>query len=117
MIQRTSETDFEADVLAADCVVLANFWVGWSDECRRMRLLMEALDRLIGQFVRIVAIDCEKNQALTTEFGVHGVPTLLIFENGRVVNRFSGMVTAEEIRPELAQSVAEKLDHQSGPSS
>lgn len=91
------EFEFHGEVINSPQWVFVNFWSGWSDECNLMRLLMQALETDLKTEWKIVEVNWDLNKELALQYGVYGVPTLLIFYQGTLIDRYSGRITAEEI--------------------
>ena len=83
--------------------VLADFFATWCGPCKAMSpILIEAKGKLEDQ-VTIVKIDVDKNQAAAGKFNVRGVPTLILFKDGEVVWRKSGVISADQLIGEIQE--------------
>ena len=93
------------DLINSDTPVLVDFFATWCGPCQMlMPVLKEGKDNL-GQRVKILKIDVDKNQELASQFQVRGVPTMVLFQNGKQIWRPSGVLTKDEIiRTILAKS-------------
>lgn len=90
MFHVADENGFNELVLHARGMVLVNFWVSWSDECRDMRVLMSNVADILDDQDAIVHVDWDQQKRLAQELDIFGVPTLLIYINGREIVRYSG---------------------------
>lgn len=99
MLTPVDRYNFREEVLEAPHVVLVNFWVNWSEECKKMRRVMRELDQQL-EHETIVEVNWETEKELAEQYGVIGVPTLLIFDQGDVVGRYSGTINTEEFLQE-----------------
>lgn len=81
-----TDTDFEAEVLNADSPVLVDFWAEWCGPCKQLSPIVEELAADMGGKVKVVKINIEEAPEAPTKYGVRGVPTLMIFKNGQVVD-------------------------------
>ncbi len=83
--------DFEQEVLEAKGKVLVDFFATWCGPCR---MLSPIIDQLADELddVKVCKIDIDQAEALANEYGVEVVPTLIVFENGKVVKSASGVM-------------------------
>ncbi len=99
------ESRFEAEVARADRPVVVDFFATWCGPCKA---LAPRLDALAGEFsskVRFVQIDVDQASALAQRFNVQGVPTLLFFKNGQVVDSVTGLASTEALRARIERLV------------
>ena len=95
--------NFAQEVLAAGNLVLVQFWAGWSDPCRAMAPMVESVAEAQAVPIKVARVNVEENEALTEEYGVRCVPTLLIFNLGSLADQIVGRASEWEVREKLAR--------------
>ena len=91
-IKHTSDSTFQSDVLDASqkAPVLVDFWATWCGPCRAIAPHLDALAEEQGDKLAVVKLDVDRNQATAAKYGVSSIPTLLIFKDGKVVDKVVG---------------------------
>ena len=100
-ITHTSDAAFQQEVLDSDTPVLLDFWAEWCGPCKS---IAPFLDQLAGEYegkLKIVKINIDQNQQTPRQFGVRGIPTLMLFKNGKVAGTHIGAVS----KPQLAKFI------------
>ncbi|WP_298281608.1 thioredoxin TrxA [Acidocella sp.] len=84
MTKAVTDETFDADVLKAAGPVLVDFWAEWCGPCRQIAPALEDLSEAFEGKLEIVKINIDENPMAPTQYGVRGIPTLLIFKDGKV---------------------------------
>jgi len=85
-----TDDTFESEVKQATEPVLVDFWAPWCAPCRQIAPLIEELAKDNAGAVKVGKVNIDENPECTQEFGISSIPTLLIFKDGEVANRFVG---------------------------
>lgn len=84
-------------LLASDKPVLVDFHADWCGPCKMLAPILRAVKEQMGKDIKIIKIDVDKNQPIAARYQIRGVPTMLLFRNGEIVWRQSGVVPKEHI--------------------
>lgn len=84
-------------IINSQTPVLVDFFADWCGPCKMLAPILKEVKEELGDHVKIIKIDVDKNQALASKYQVRGVPTLLLFKNGKQVWRQSGVLQKNEI--------------------
>ncbi|MEP5934638.1 MAG: thioredoxin, partial [Winogradskyella arenosi] len=81
-----------SELINQDQPVLVDFFADWCGPCKMLAPILKDVKETMGEDVSIIKIDVDKNQALASKYQVRGVPTMLLFKNGKQVWRESGVL-------------------------
>ncbi|TXE16730.1 thioredoxin [Psychroserpens burtonensis] len=85
------------DIIQSEIPVLVDFFADWCGPCKMLAPVLKQVKEELGDAVKIIKIDVDKNQPLAAKYQVRGVPTMLLFKNGAQVWRQSGVLQKNEI--------------------
>jgi thioredoxin 1 len=97
LIVHTSDASFESDVLKSPEPVLLDFWAEWCGPCK---MIAPILDEAAGEYkgrLKIVKINIDENPQTPPKFGIRGIPTLILFKNGKVEAQKVGAVSKSQL--------------------
>ena len=89
------------DIIKSEKPVLIDFFATWCGPCKMMHPVLEELHEKVGDKARVIKIDIDKNQELAAIYNVRSVPTLMIFRNGELKWRTSGVQPIQTLEQEL----------------
>ncbi len=89
-------TSFE-NIIKSEKPVLIDFSADWCGPCKMLAPILKQVKDSLGERITILKIDVDKNQALASKYQVRGVPTMILYQNGKQLWRQSGVLTKEQI--------------------
>ncbi len=88
-----SSQNFETEVMKSNLPVLVDFWASWCAPCRMIAPIVEELANEYDGKLKVAKLDVDANRDIATAFGIMSIPTLLIFNNGKVADQLVGAVS------------------------
>ena len=100
-----TDADFDKDVLQADVPVLVDFWAEWCGPCRMMGPTVDQVASDYAGRVKVGKLDVDANQQTAFRYGIRGIPTLLLFKGGQIVEQKVGAIQRPEFQKMLDKHV------------
>ena len=96
-----TDANFQSEVLNADKPVLIDFWADWCGPCRMVAPHVKAIASEYGAVLKVGKVDVDDNPAVPGRYGIVGIPTLMLFKNGQVVERIVGALPKDRILAQI----------------
>ena len=96
-INSITDSSFETEVLKSSVPVLVDFWATWCGPCKALAPKLEEIAGKQGEKIKIVKLDVDQNPETAGRFGVRGIPTLILFKGGQMVDQLVGNQSKEVI--------------------
>ena len=103
-----TDATFEEEVLNADTPVLVDFWADWCAPCKIIAPIVEELAEEYDGKVKFGKVDVDSNPKVATNYGIRGIPTLLIFKAGEPVDQVVGAVSKSVLKQRLEEAIPSK---------
>ena len=97
LISHVSDDAFDQEVLQSDTPVLLDFWAEWCGPCKAIAPALEDLAKQYEGKLRVVKLNIDHNQKTPRAYGVRGIPTLMVFKNGKVEATQIGAVSKGQL--------------------
>ena len=91
------------DIIKSGKLTLVDFYATWCGPCKMMHPVLEQLKEDLGESIRIIKIDVDKNEAISTQYRIMSVPTFMLFKNGEAVWRQSGTIRLNDFKNIISQ--------------
>lgn len=97
IVREVTDTNFENDVLQSDQPVLVDFWAAWCAPCRMLAPTVEGIAEKYAGAAKVAKLNVDENPAISQRFGIKGIPTLILFKNGKEEERVVGAASKDAI--------------------
>jgi len=94
------------ELIAGNQPILVDFFATWCGPCKMMQPILEDAAKQLGDKVKIIKVDVDKNPAAANSYQVKGVPTLILFRNGKILWRQSGVVQTAQLLQVINEAVS-----------
>ena len=85
-INSTKDNTFEKDIISSDKLVIVDFWAEWCGPCQQIGPILEEISDEKKNIINILKLNIDENPATPQKYGVRGIPTLMLFKEGKLVD-------------------------------
>jgi thioredoxin 1 len=96
-VVQVSDSSFESEVLKSSVPVLVDFWAGWCGPCKAIAPAIDELANHYAGQVKVAKVNVDENPATPGKYGVRGIPTLILFKDGQIVDQVVGAVPKNQL--------------------
>ena len=101
-----TDDSFSDEVLNSELPVLVDFWAEWCGPCKMVSPIVEELANEYNGKVKVAKLDVDSNPQTATNYGIRGIPTLLMFKDGSAVDQIVGAVPKTQIAERLDKIIS-----------
>jgi thioredoxin 1 len=105
MPKQVTDSSFQQDVLGATGPVVVDFWAEWCGPCKQIAPALEEISAEMGDKVTIAKINIDDNPETPSNYGVRGIPTLMLFKNGEVADTKVGALPKNQLQQWIEQNL------------
>lgn len=91
------------EMINGEQLTLVDFFATWCGPCKMMQPILEQLKEKMGDDIRILKVDVDKNEALSMQYRIQSVPTLMLFKKGEMLWRQSGAMSLNDLMQKISQ--------------
>ena len=102
MASEVKQANFETEVLKADKPVLVDFWAEWCGPCKMLAPTLDEISQEYGDKIKVLKVDVDQNNELASQYGIMSIPALLIFKDGKVMDKKMGALPKADIEKFIA---------------
>ncbi len=96
-----NESNFQKEVLDSSIPVLVDFWATWCMPCHMLAPTIKKLAEENQGKLKVCKLNTDENQGLAAQYGIQGIPTLIVFKDGKEIGRTVGVMPKEKIQEKL----------------
>ena len=101
-----NDNSFEQEVLKSESLTLVDFWAEWCGPCKMIGPALEEISEEMKNEIRITKLNIDENPSTPQQYGVRGIPTLLLFKNGEVVAEKIGALSKTKLTEWISENIS-----------
>jgi thioredoxin 1 len=105
-VSKLTDDNFDTEVVKSGIPVLVDFWAEWCGPCRLMGPILDGLAPAYAGKLKIGKINVDENQDTPSQFGIMNIPTMIVFKNGKEVDRIIGATSKTDLQKKLEKALA-----------
>jgi len=100
-VKEFNDQNFETEVLKSSTPVLVDFWAEWCMPCRMLAPTIDKIAKDYAGKVKVGKVDTDSNRDVSIKYGINAIPTVILFKNGQVAQKFVGLRQERDFREVL----------------
>jgi len=100
-VKEFNDQNFETEVLKSSTPVLVDFWAEWCMPCRMLAPTIDKIARDYAGKVKVGKVDTDSNRDVSIKYGINAIPTVILFKNGQVAQKFVGLRQEKDFKEAL----------------
>ena len=105
MALEITDATFETTVLKSDKPVMVDFWAAWCGPCRSISPIVEELAKEFSGKVKVTKLNVDESPATPSQYGVRGIPTLILFKGGKILDQIVGAVPKARLKAMIEKAL------------
>jgi len=105
-ILEVTDSSFDEEILKSSVPVMVDFWAAWCGPCRALAPVVDELATAYSGKLKVAKMDVDKNAATPNRYNVRGIPTLLIFKDGKLQEQIVGYVPKDIIEKAIKKQIS-----------
>jgi thioredoxin 1 len=97
LIKHVTDASFGSDVLQSDKPVLVDYWAEWCGPCKMIAPILDEVSKDYGERVQVAKMNVDENRDVPLQFGIRGIPTLMLFKDGKVEAQKVGALSKSQL--------------------
>jgi len=104
-MSKTKKKSFKELISSPDTPVLVDFHATWCGPCQTLSPIVQEVSREMSDQLKVIKVDVDRNQAAAQQFQIRGVPTLILFKEGKILWRQSGLTTKRDLKASINKAL------------
>lgn len=104
-VKTFTDSNFEAEVLQSPLPVLVDFWASWCAPCKAIAPTIDQLAEEYDGKVKVGKVNVDENQAIASRYNIRGIPTIILFKGGQVIDNLMGAVPKSQLDNLIAKGL------------